>query len=55
MVCACLQRSRSASDHSFAPALSLPAAVTFHQLRPEHVCLVVATDGVWEVRRCRSN
>ncbi|PRW20200.1 phosphatase 2C 12 [Chlorella sorokiniana] len=24
-------------------------SVTFHQLRPEHVCLIVATDGVWEV------
>ena len=35
-----------------APHLRPPLhcrAVTFHQLRPEHLCLIVATDGVWEV------
>lgn len=24
--------------------------MTVHQLRSEHICLIVATDGVWEVR-----
>lgn len=29
------------------PMLALPA-VTFHALQPHHLCLIVATDGVWE-------